>query len=184
MREHISIVEQKKQLRRLMRMEKLKLSESDIKHRSALIFNTIEKLEVFQDAQVVMAYWSMDDEVNTHNFILKWYKKKIILLPVIDGEFLRVRIFAGVQSLRKEHTLGIYEPVGEDYSLNRLIDVIIVPGIAFDANNNRLGRGKAFYDKFLSQISAYKIGVGFDFQLVNHLPADEKDVKMDRVITK
>jgi 5-formyltetrahydrofolate cyclo-ligase len=80
--------------------------------------------------------------------------------------------------------MGIYEPVGEDYSPDKLINLIIVPGMAFDVNNNRLGRGKAFYDKFLSQTSACKIGVGFDFQLVDELPNTEKDIKMDEVIVK
>ena len=80
--------------------------------------------------------------------------------------------------------MGIYEPVGEDYSPDKLINMIIVPGMAFDVNNNRLGRGKAFYDKFLSQTSVCKIGVGFDFQLVDELPNTEKDIKMDEVIVK
>ncbi len=63
------------------------------------------------------------------------------------------------------------------------IDLIIVPGIAFDKSLNRLGRGKAYYDKLLKDSKAIKIGVCFDFQLLESVPVDKYDVKMDLIIT-
>lgn len=62
------------------------------------------------------------------------------------------------------------------------IDVILVPGVAFDAYGNRLGRGKGYYDKILKQTNAYKIGVCFDFQFIENVPTEVHDVKMDKVV--
>ena len=62
------------------------------------------------------------------------------------------------------------------------IDLVIVPGVAFDKNKNRLGRGKGYYDRFLEKIDAPKIGVGFDCQLIEKLPVEKFDVRMNKVV--
>jgi 5-formyltetrahydrofolate cyclo-ligase len=59
-----------------------------------------------------------------------------------------------------------------------------VPGIAFDRKMNRLGRGKGYYDRFLSKISAPKIGICFDFQLLDKIPAESTDIKMDYIVSE
>ena len=64
------------------------------------------------------------------------------------------------------------------------IELIIVPAVAFDRNGNRLGRGKGFYDRLLQTTSATKIGVGYDFQLIEEIPAEPHDIPMDMVITQ
>jgi len=178
----MSVIEEKRNLRRLINLEKQKISGKEIESRSSTIFHTIEQLDIFQKASVVMIYWSMDGEINTHAFIRKWFQEKTILLPVVRGNDLSVRKFTGTGSLQKEEKLGIFEPAGIEYSSKKSIDVIIVPGLAFDRENNRLGRGKAYYDKFLASVTAYKIGVCFDFQLVDKVPTDKWDIKMDLVI--
>ena len=61
------------------------------------------------------------------------------------------------------------------------IDLILVPGMAFDAMGNRLGRGKGYYDKVLRHTPAYKIGVCFDFQFLKAVPTEAHDVRMDNV---
>ena len=130
-----------------------------------------------------MAYWSLDDEVQTHDFILRWHKEKIILLPVINGNKILVRQFKGIQFLDIDEHFGIQEPVGDVYQNTESIDLAIVPGTAFDKAGNRMGRGKAFYDDFFTTIHAYKIGICFSFQLVPSVPVDEKDISMDEVIS-
>ena len=75
------------------------------------------------------------------------------------------------------------EPVGEPFTNYHLIDVALIPGVAFDAVGHRLGRGRGYYDRFLSaHTDIYKIGVCFDFQKVPEVPADEQDVPVDEVI--
>lgn len=79
---------------------------------------------------------------------------------------------------------GIEEPVGEAFTDYTSIDLIIVPGVAFDCKGNRLGRGKGFYDRLLPQISsAYKVGICFPYQLVKEVPAEVFDIRMDEIIT-
>ncbi len=63
------------------------------------------------------------------------------------------------------------------------IDLIIVPGVAYDNRGNRVGRGKGFYDRLLRSMRAIKIGIGYEFQIVNEIQAESHDVKMDIVIS-
>jgi 5-formyltetrahydrofolate cyclo-ligase len=79
---------------------------------------------------------------------------------------------------------GIPEPSGELFKDYNEIDLILVPGVAFDIENNRMGRGKAYYDKLLSSLKAFKLGVCFDFQLLQSVPTDEHDIKMDRILSE
>ena len=137
------------------------------KLQSANILTALEAHPAFRAANTVLLYHSLNDEVDTHEFIQKWSNKKRILLPVVAG---------GVY--------GIEEPTGEAFTDYAAIDFIVVPGVAFDAKGNRLGRGKGYYDRLLPRIpSAYKAGICFPFQLVEEVPAESFDVRMDIIIT-
>ena len=92
-----------------------------------------------------------------------------------------LRRYEGPDSLR-EGAYGILEPVGELFNDYSSIDLVIVPGMAFDHAGHRLGRGKGYYDRLLPQLTkAYKIGLCFDFQMTDNVPHDEKDVVMEEV---
>lgn len=177
------IDQDKKELRRQIKELKHKVSIEDKKRKSLMILNRIEQLIEFKTSKTLMLYWSMDDEVHTHDFILKWHKEKVIILPVVKGDELELRIFTGKDNMTTGQSFGISEPKGEKFNKPEDIDLILVPGIAFDNNNNRLGRGKAYYDKLLKKTKAYKIGICFDFQLIESVPVDEHDVRMDLVIS-
>lgn len=95
----------------------------------------------------VLLYHSLPDEVITHEFIQKWHLKKNIFLPYVDNDYLQVRKY--IAGELKTGKFGIEEPTGpEIYDLSN-IDLVIVPGMAFDIKGNRLGRGKGYYDKLL-----------------------------------
>ena len=77
------------------------------------------------------------------------------------------------------------EPVGAQIPAGEAIDVVLVPGMAFDGDGNRLGRGKGYYDRFLKTLAAPRpqlIGVCFDFQKVDVVPTEPTDVKVDVVV--
>lgn len=87
---------------------------------------------------------------------------------------------------------GIMEPEGPAFTAYDDIDLIIIPGVAFDVKHNRLGRGKGYYDRFLQQMQqmqqmqqthAYKIGVCFPHQLVDNIPVTAYDIPMDEVVS-
>ena len=153
--------------------------------RSTPILAKVEALAAFQQARTILMYWSMEDEVQTHDFVNRWYKEKTILLPCVDGDDLRLRQYTGPECLVEGEQFGIGEPTGPEYTTLDKVEMIIVPGVAFDKQNNRMGRGRGFYDRLLkSTPNAYKVGVAFDFQMVENVPTEPFDVAMNTVISE
>ena len=149
---------------------------------SEQIFSIIEKQNYFIEANTVLLYWSMTDEVHTHAFAEKWFSKKTILLPVVNGDTLDIKQFSGTSQMIPGEQFGIMEPQGSIYTDYSNIDLIIVPGVAFDKNNNRMGRGRGYYDRLLKLANATKVGVCFDFQFFDTVPVETHDIAMDAVI--
>lgn len=124
----------------------------------------------------------MKDEVHTHAFITKWAEVKKIILPVVIGDQLELRLYTGPQDLTPG-VFGIAEPTGEPFYDYASIDIAIIPGLAFDKEGHRLGRGKGYYDKLLPHIPALKAGICFSFQIVEEVPTDARDIRMDIIIS-
>lgn len=179
---HQDIALDKHQIRKLIRYKKNQISEKDKQIQAAAVFEKIEKLEEFQNAKNILVYWSMPDELSTHNFVIKWSRKKQMLLPVVKDDEMLIKPFSSKDEL-KQGSLGIWEPDAQKEFLHS-IDLVIVPGMAFDKNKSRLGRGKGYYDKYFVNKNIVKIGVGFDFQLLEKIPTATFDIKMDKIITK
>ena len=97
-----------------------------------------------------------------------------------------IRQYEGQESLR-EGAFRILEPQGQDLPFPSLrVDLVLVPGVAFDAAGHRLGRGKGYYDQFFAscpQVAAsYKLGIAFPFQIVGEIPTEPHDIQMDEVL--
>ena len=178
------IKEEKKRLRNKIRQLKQEISLEEKMSRSQLIWKNLEGSDFFKNSDVIVFYWSMDDEVHTHEFIKKWAGQKTILLPCVKGDDLELKSFAGMPSMQPGALFGIPEPIGPAFELFSSIDLLIIPGVAFDKQCNRMGRGKAYYDKLLKTTTAMKAGVCFDFQLFDKVPVEEHDIRMDTVITE
>ena len=150
---------------------------------SAEILAVLEAHPAFRAAQTVLLYYSLPDEVDTHAFIGRWSGVKRILLPVVADDGLLLRQCSNTTELALGR-YGIAEPIGTDFTDYASIDLAVVPGVAFDLQGNRLGRGKGYYDRLLPGLTrAYKIGICFPYQLVNTVPADAHDIRMDEIIT-
>ncbi|WP_321518761.1 5-formyltetrahydrofolate cyclo-ligase [uncultured Bacteroides sp.] len=173
----------KQQLRKIIAERKRLLTENQFIDLSEKLFFHLESLPTFQKAKIILLYHSLKDEVRTHSFIEKWKEEKTILLPVVEGENLKLRIHKDSSSLRTG-AYGIEEPTGKLFTEYDKIDMAIIPGISFDAHGNRLGRGKGYYDRLLPDIKAYKIGICFAFQVSEDIPTEPHDTKMDLVITE
>ncbi len=171
---HVLRKEIKKQTAGLSREEKQRLSDE--------ILCGIEQLPEFKKAKNILLFWSLPDEVFTHNFLEKWHKQKCLLLPAVNGDELELKHYEGGGKLQAG-AFGICEPQGKLFTEWDKIDMALVPGVAFDCNQNRLGRGKGYYDKLLPKISGTKIGVCFPCQLVESVPCQEWDVKMDFIVS-
>lgn len=179
------VKEEKDKIRKYIKIEKRKYSTTELQVKSISVLNQIEKDKCFLNSKIILAFWSMPDEVFTHEFIKKWAKTKTILLPVIHENILKLKYFTGISTMKAEPKFGILEPIGEEFTDFEKIEFIIVPGVAFDLQNNRLGHGKAYYDRLLPKTpKAKKVGICFDFQLVDEVPMDAFDVKMDVVYSE
>ncbi len=151
------------------------------KKASQQIWAQIERLMPFQQAHTVALYWSLKDEVETPPFIRRWCDSKRILLPEVRGENLVFRKYDPREGV-SPGAFGIGEAHGEECPPEE-VDLIIVPGVAFDRQGGRMGRGKGFYDRFLVRCPAYKIGICFHYQLADEIPCEEHDIRMDTVIS-
>ncbi len=147
---------------------------------STIIVNKIINLDIYQKSKVIALYKSMNNEVDTNSLINEALKNKIVLLPkIVDNKIIFIMI--NNDTMYSKSSFGVLEPIGDIYLEN--IDLIIVPGIAFDKNLNRLGYGKGYYDQYLGNKKIYKIGICFSSQMVNIVPTNDYDIKMDMVIT-
>ena len=171
----------KPSLRRMVSQIKAQMSPDEKARQSDRVFVQVEQLQQFANAKTIVAYWSLNDEVQTQRFIEKWYSQKRIFLPVVVGDDLIFKQFTGMADMRKG-AFGILEPTGAALTDTTSVDLVIVPGVAFDLQNNRMGRGRGFYDRALQQSFAFKIGVAFNCQIFKQIPTIETDIPMDLVV--
>lgn len=172
----------KKELRREIRLRKKEHTPEQLEAMSQAVMAQLEQIDDFRNARTVLMYHSLPDEVGTHGFVEKWKSEKKILLPVVVGDILKLRVYDGNASL-STGAFDIEEPEGEEFDAFGEIDFAVVPGMSFDRDGHRLGRGKGFYDKLLPAVKCRKIGICFDFQLMEHVPVEPHDVVMDMVLT-
>lgn len=166
-------------MRREVRLLLSKLSAAEIAAKSEAIWRQVEPMEEFRQAATVLLFASLPSEVQTQSFMQRWSEQKLLLLPIVHGDTLLVGASA---ALKKNDLFGILEPARALAEIPP-VDVAIIPGLAFDKRGNRLGRGKGYYDRFLKTINPpYKIGVCFACQLLEQVPHEEQDVKMDKVV--
>lgn len=170
----------KKRLRNIIKELKKRYEPQHEKMSKAIVFK-LEHDADFMQAQTVLLYYSMQDEVDTHRLVEKYASKKHILLPVVVGKELELHTFTGELQVGK---LGIMEPVGPLFEDFEKIDLVVVPGMAFSKVGHRMGRGKGFYDRFLPRLPrAKKVGICFPYQVVRYVPSYPEDVRMDKVIS-
>lgn len=180
----LAIMITKKELRNRIKALKNEQNKKDWERISDAIFAQIEDSEAFNKASSILSYWSMSDEVMTHKAVERWSKYKKVYLPLIKGNDLELVRFEGIEKMKPEPVFGILEPTSDEKIEIGEIELVIVPGVAFDAGCNRMGRGKGYYDRLLSESVAVKIGVAFSFQIVDKVPVDPHDVPLDMVVTE
>lgn len=172
---------QKKELRKLIRQRKVEHTAEEKAEMSARICRQVLTDPHWAKANTVFLYHALTDEVDTTMLIdAAMHEGKTVLLPVIDGDDLRLKIHTGAT---QTGSYSIQEPIGEEFICYKEITLAIVPGMAFDKKGNRLGRGRGFYDRTLPKLAeAYKIGLCFPFQLLESIPCETYDIKMDAVL--
>ena len=172
---------EKKHIRDHIRGLKRMISDEQREYEANAVFRKIELMPEFKVANTILIYWATSDELPTQDIIARWCREKQMLLPAIEGNKLVLKRYLPDGKLIQKN-LGIWEPdMSEKYEGK--VDMVIVPGVAFDKRKNRLGRGKGYYDRFFRKQLPVKIGVGFDCQLVPRVPILKHDIPMDKIVT-
>ena len=171
----------KEELRQQIKQLKRQFTPAQLEELSLPILARLRPL--LTEAKTIMAYYSLPDEVCTHQLIDELVAEgKTVLLPkVLDDETMELRRYTGPHDLR-EGAYHIMEPIGDPFTDLTQIDLALIPGLAFDAQGHRLGRGKGYYDRFLAAFTGTTIGVCFDFQKVAEVPVDAHDIAVNRVV--
>jgi len=160
-----------------------KLNSPEVAKRSKAIQEFVINAEEFQQAKVVGAYFAIGSEVMTELIIgrAKILNKKIAL-PRVEEDKIAFYELPLTNTLVKGK-FGIMEP--PPYKPMDKMDILVVPGIAFDKNGNRLGYGKGFYDRLLAdKRTKFSIGLAYSFQLVEILPYDLYDKRLDAIASE
>lgn len=170
-----------------MRTQREQVPPSVIADLSLKIYEYLVEWPIFQAAQCVACYVSIQNEVDTHPIIdHAWSHGKTVCVPVALAKHqMAFQKIANWDAL-KPARFGLLEPVFDtrDVIAPNDLDLILVPGVAFDGRGNRLGFGSGFYDRFLSDSSVVCVGLAYAFQVVAELPTESHDVQMDWLVTE
>ncbi len=161
---------------------RIALGKEEVLNNSSLIVSRICSLREFVSAKTVLLYASVKGEPNIIPLINTATGKRFAL-PKVKGDELILYEVSKEDDL-KSGAFGIPEPHGGKEISPDEVDLIAVPGIAFDREGYRLGWGKGYYDRLLKRAGAFKLGVAHSFQVLERLPRDPWDVPVDAVVTE
>ena len=177
----------KSDIRRAMVAKRNRLVTSVRDEKCQGVYERLINWPTFQLARCVACYVSVQKEVETRGIIeYALDNGKQLAVPVTRAggvmDFQRISSLAGLQADR----FGLLEPMGDDGQIISPggLDLVIAPGIAFDRLGNRIGFGGGYYDRFLTQTHAIRVGLAYAFQLADLLPAESHDVRMDWLVTE
>jgi 5-formyltetrahydrofolate cyclo-ligase len=186
----VDVIEKKKNIRQELLKKLRSQNKEQRRSKSEKIRGKLYAHEKFKAADTVMFYISEDIEVDTEQMIrdsLKSGKKVAVPITVVSQNKLIASLLVDFDKELSKGPYGILQPKS-DFARPvplKKIDVVIVPGVAFDSKGHRLGHGTGYYDRFLSKIpqSVHTLGLAFDFQMVDSLPVSSHDIAVKEVIS-
>lgn len=179
----------KNELRKVMLKLRLAQSEKDRVRKNGDIKKALFSRQEFIRADSIMFYLAKDEEVRTEGAIRESLSLgKRVLVPIVEKTERKLipSVLMNYDKELRKGAYGILEPKSE-YARPfpaQEIELIIVPGAAFDKKGGRIGFGAGFYDNFLSELSACRIGLAYGFQVLDKLPLNEGDEPLDIIITE
>lgn len=174
---------EKDKIREKLLSERHKLRKSDVSGKSKSIYKRLVNFSEIKTSKKILVYLPINNEVDTENVIKFLIKnKKLIFIPAFNNNKWMISEFNDFDNLQKG-PYGILQPVYKSRVESKVIDVAIIPGVAFSKNGVRLGYGKGVYDRLLKNFKGIRIGLAYDFQIIDDLPKVKHDLVMDIVIT-
>ena len=177
-----SKMQSKQQLRQQGLLIRNGIGESLHKEKSEIILKKLKELPEFKKAKQILLYYSVKSEVSTLSLLSE--ENKITYLPRLISEVeFKALPFRSVDELEKNN-FDIPEPPFSDETYEEKLDLIIIPGVAFDEEGNRIGMGKGYYDRYLKKINRIpRIALAFEEQMVDRVAKESYDEPVDMIIT-
>ena len=182
---------EKQEIRQNLLERLLSLTKNEIKRRSENVEDKLSELPLYKKAKMIMVYYPLLGEVDILREIRRDLGNKRFCFPVMDLEAKNLRIFE-ITNLDQDFITGPWGIIQPDTQSSKEvnikeIDIVVIPGLAFDKKKNRLGRGAGFYDRFLQNITTptKKVGIAFEFQILENLPTNLSwDQKVDTIVSE
>ena len=191
------LMDEKNAIRQEITSKRKAMSEEEVDIKSKAICEAVMRIHGYNTSDVILAYMSFGNEVCLDSLIEKAVADgKKVYIPKVEGkDKMNFYLYDGNLSIG---SFGIREPAvtGDDKlydpELERLLNkdgtaLMLVPGVAFDMNRNRLGHGGGFYDRYMAKLKGYPVrlvGVGYEYQVVDELVTEEHDIRLDALITE
>ena len=156
---------------------------------SASACTRLATLESLEHAHVVMMYMPLASEVDVTPAVLRCFRRgQTVCVPKVDWQrkdMTAIEITSLDDRVLDTDEHGLRSPKTGRLILPNIIDAVVVPGLAFDPQGRRLGRGGGFFDRFLSRLrpTTTTIGLVFDQQIIDAVPANERDAAVDIIVS-
>ena len=177
----------KDEIRKQILEKRSNLSLEEVDKKSELI---IENLTPYlKNAQNIMIFTDMKNEVRITKLIELYPEKNFFISKIVNSKNREMKINKYNENELVLHKFGYYESSSDDFYDEKILDIVIVPALAFDSSKNRIGFGGGYYDTFLNKVRGKNkntlfIGVCYDFQMIEEVPIEGHDVTLDFVINE
>ena len=163
------------------------LSDKDINKKSDSIIKNLASY--IENVQNIMIFMDMKTEVKITKLLELYPKKNFFISKITNSKNREMKINKYNKNELILHKFGYYESSSNDFYDEEILDVVIVPALAFDSKKNRIGFGGGYYDTFLEKVrqknnKALFIGVCYDFQIIDNIPTEKHDVTLDFVVSE
>ena len=177
----------KDEIRKQILEKRSSLSLEEVNKKSELI---IENLAPYlKNAQNIMIFMDMKNEVRITKLIEFYPEKNFFISKIVNSKNREMKINKYNENELVLHKFGYYESSSDDFYDEKILDIVIVPALAFDSSKNRIGFGGGYYDTFLNKVRGKSkntlfIGVCYDFQMIEEVPIEGHDITLDLVINE
>lgn len=177
----------KDEIRKQILEKRSNLSLEEVDKKSELI---IENLTPYlKNAQNIMIFTDMKNEVRITKLIELYPEKNFFISKIVNSKNREMKINKYNENELILHKFGYYESSSDDFYDEKILDIVIVPALAFDSSKNRIGFGGGYYDTFLNKVreknkNTLFIGVCYDFQMIEEVPIEGHDITLDLVINE
>ncbi|MFW5932653.1 MAG: 5-formyltetrahydrofolate cyclo-ligase [Candidatus Hadarchaeota archaeon] len=186
----MDIERRKERERDIFRSKRKSMSKKEVLRKSRKIQRKVESLPEFKDCENFSSYIDKksENEVRTEELVRKWLGKKKTLVPYVHSGKLKLSPIWNFDFDLNKGSFGVLEPRKElktSFPLES-VELILVPGLAFDEKGNRLGYGGGYYDGLLRKIpkNSPSVGLAFESQISQEIPHDKNDEKVDIIVTE